>query len=114
MITNTISLLKSRRINLETTPKGLAMEKVVLLKRLNNEMFDIKESQCLYCRLNNISEEMLLLTYPLSTLQWKTEGAFYVEGYETATLEIPEKHINHAVVVNASLIKGSNIRIKKI
>ena len=39
---------------------------------------------------------------------------FSHEGYETSTLYIPTKYINHKVVANASLIKSSNIRIKKI
>ena len=39
---------------------------------------------------------------------------FSREGFETITLLIPTKYINHKVVVNASLIKDSNIRIKRI
>jgi len=39
---------------------------------------------------------------------------FSRESYETVSLEIPSKHINHAVTVNASLVKDSNIRIKRI
>jgi len=38
---------------------------------------------------------------------------FSRKGFETLTLNIPTKYINHKVVINASLIKDSNIRIKK-
>ena len=79
-LNGSIGLLKSARVNLLTTPKGFTMEKVVLRKKLNNEVFSIKEAQRLYYRLNNMSEEMLLLTYPLSTLLRKTEDTFYVEA----------------------------------
>ena len=79
-LNGSIGLLKSARINLLTTPKGFTMEKVVLRKKLNDSVFSIKEAQRLYYRLNNMSEEMLLLTYPLSTLLRKTEDTFYVEA----------------------------------
>ena len=79
-LNGSIGLLKSARVNLLTTPKGFTMEKVVLRKKLNNDVFSIKEAQRLYYRLNNMSEEMLLLTYPLSTLLRKTEDTFYVEA----------------------------------
>ncbi len=79
-LNGSIGLLKSARVNLLTTPKGFTMEKVVLRKKLNDSVFSIKEAQRLYYRLNNMSEEMLLLTYPLSTLLRKTEDTFYVEA----------------------------------
>ena len=79
-LNDTIGFLKSARINLLTTPKGFTVEKTVLRRRLNDSVFLIKEAQRLYYRLNNMSEEMLLLTYPLWTLKRKTEDTFYVEA----------------------------------
>ena len=75
-LNGSIGLLKSARINLLTTPKGFTMEKVVLRKKLNDSVFSIKEAQRLYYRLNNMSEEMLLLTYPLLAIKRKMEDRF--------------------------------------
>ena len=105
-LNGSIGLLKSARVNLLTKPKGFTMEKVVLRKKLNNEVFSIKEAQRLYYRLNNMSEEMLLLTYPLSTLLRKTEDTFYVEASHisetafTLATQLASFGITQAKIVN--------------
>ena len=105
-LNGSIGLLKSARVNLLTTPKGFTMEKVVLRKKLNDSVFSIKEAQRLYYRLNNMSEEMLLLTYPLSTLLRKTEDTFYVEASHisetafTLATQLASFGITQAKIVN--------------
>ncbi len=100
----TIGLLKSARANLLTTPKGFTMEKVVLRKKLNDSVFSIKEAQRLYYRFNNMSEEMLLLTFPFSTLQRKTEDTFYVEA----------SHISETAITLATQLASFGITQAKI
>lgn len=79
LATNINIISDARQITLNK-PSNLTLEKKLLRTQLNQSVFLIKEALRLYYGLNNKTEEMQLLSYPISKLSRMTDSGFYFEA----------------------------------
>jgi len=98
---HTIDEAETKRSN---KASRITLEKKALRTSLNETTFIIKEALRLYYRLHSMTEEMQLLSYPISDLTKMTDANFYMESL----------HISEKAATLAADLKAIGISVEKI
>ena len=79
-IDDNIAIINNADQGLQNKPSYITLVKKRLRKSLNKQAFIIKEGLRLYYSLNDMNEDMLMFTYPITKLMRMTDADFYVEA----------------------------------
>ncbi len=103
-----IKLISKASLGLQNKPSKVTFEKKEIRLTSNKQAFVIKEGLRLYYTMNDMNEEKLMFTFPISRFTKMTDGNFYMEA--SHIVERAETLSSQLIPIGVTPIKTADLK----